>query len=173
MEETEMTTATATRPATEKQISFIKSLIAERDVSELELNRYRTLVREQGTKGASRVIDLLKATPRKIGQEPVTVAPEGMHKVGDRIFKVQRAVHGSGNLYAKELVQAGPDAFEDGFKFEYSPGIIRILNDSTLMTIEEAKRFGALYGTCCVCGRTLTDENSIAEGIGPVCAKKF
>jgi hypothetical protein len=40
------------------------------------------------------------------------------------------------------------------------------------MTVEEAKAFGLLYGRCIVCGRTLTDEKSIADGIGPICAAK-
>lgn len=34
-------------------------------------------------------------------------------------------------------------------------------------------KYGSLYGICCVCGRTLTDESSIAAGIGPICSQKF
>ena len=92
----------------------------------------------------------------------------GMYRKGDKIFKVQRAVHGSGNLYAKELVQ-----YDDGFAFEYAPGAIRKLTSADRMTLEQAKAWGALYGTCCQCGKTLTDEKSIENGIGPVCATKF
>jgi hypothetical protein len=87
-----------------------------------------------------------------------------------RVFKVQKAVHGSGHLYAKELV---PDGHEGDWHFVYAPGAIRTLFAEDKMTLEEAKEFGVLYGTCCVCGRTLTDEKSIAAGIGPICAKKF
>lgn len=85
------------------------------------------------------------------------------------IYKVQRAVHGSGNLYAKRLVI--PD---DGSKprFEYAPGAIRNLLPEWKMTLDEAREFGVLYGTCVVCGRTLTDETSISRGIGPVCEAK-
>jgi hypothetical protein len=83
---------------------------------------------------------------------------------GCRIFKVQRAVNGSGRLYAKELL--------DG-SFEYLPGgITTVGRTARKMTLDEAKAFGKLYGTCCKCGRTLTDEGSIAAGIGPVCAGK-
>lgn len=39
--------------------------------------------------------------------------------------------------------------------------------------IDAAKRIGKLTGVCCVCGRTLTNEGSIEEGIGPICASKF
>lgn len=119
-------------------------------------------------------------------------APEGMHRLGDFIYKVQVAVHGSGRLYAKRLTptrecEGHPNLTDETFycdgmcrpeseivwKFEYAPGVISRLSEDTLMTFEEAKAFGAVYGTCCVCGRTLTDENSIEAGIGPICAKKF
>jgi hypothetical protein len=91
---------------------------------------------------------------------------EGMYRKDGTIFKVQRAVNGSGNLYAKVLVVDGPG---EG-RFEYAPGAIRRLDVTDAMTREEAAEFGHLYGVCCVCGRTLTDERSIADGIGPVCA---
>lgn len=94
----------------------------------------------------------------------VTPATEGMYLKDGRIFKVQRAVHGSGHLYAKELV--------DG-SFVYAGGMFRQLDSSHAMTLEQAKEYGALYGVCCACARTLTDEASIEAGIGPVCAKRF
>jgi len=56
--------------------------------------------------------------------------------------------------------------------FVYDPGAVRRLRPEHRMSLEEAKEFGALYGTCCVCGRTLTNEDSIEAGIGPVCAGK-
>lgn len=36
-----------------------------------------------------------------------------------------------------------------------------------------AIKYGRLSGRCCSCGRDLTDPESIANGIGPVCATKF
>lgn len=45
--------------------------------------------------------------------------------------------------------------------------------ERTLITLDEAKEFGALYGTCCVCARTLTNEESISQGIGPVCGGRL
>jgi hypothetical protein len=91
-----------------------------------------------------------------------------MHKVGDDVYKVQVAVHGSGHRYAKRLVVAGHEA-----AFEYEAGAMRSLSAATLMSLDDAKAFGALYGVCCVCAAVLTDEKSIAAGVGPVCAKGF
>lgn len=97
--------------------------------------------------------------------EPAT---EGMYRMDGAIFKVQVAHHGSGKPYAKRLVQDG-----ETWSFEYAPGAIRTLHSGHRLTLEQAKEFGALYGTCCVCGRTLTNEASIEAGIGPICAGKF
>lgn len=182
--------------ATPKQVEFINSLKAQRDIVDLSditnmsadeserlalanpkgyeagvaLNIARQLWEtESFTKeAASKVIDMLKAAPypsrdAKPSETP-SEAPEGMHRLGDAVYKVQRSPE-SGRLYAKRLVQYVGD-----WKFEYAKGAMRNLSESTLMSLEEAKRFGQLYGVCAVCGRTLTNEVSIAEGIGPVCS---
>jgi hypothetical protein len=38
---------------------------------------------------------------------------------------------------------------------------------------DAARAFGKAWGICTVCGRTLTDDDSIARGIGPICASNF
>jgi hypothetical protein len=38
---------------------------------------------------------------------------------------------------------------------------------------QAAVAFGKAWGICTVCGRTLTDDDSIARGIGPICADKY
>lgn len=109
---------------------------------------------------------------------PVTEA--GMYRQDGVIYKVQKAVHGSGHLYAKRLVLSGYATDDNGgptvgttAHFEYAAGMIRKLYAEDRMTLEQAKEFGALYGTCCVCGRTLTNETSIEAGIGPVCGNRI
>lgn len=122
---------------------------------------------------------------RKQRVDPVT---EGYYKVGDTIYKVQRAVHGSQNLYAKELVlynipfadsefEKLPDFMKDGRtvhhgKWEYARGAIRRIRSEHKLSIEECLQFGKLYGVCVRCARTLTKEESIARGMGDVCAGK-
>lgn len=32
--------------------------------------------------------------------------------------------------------------------------------------------FGKNFGTCCICGRDLTNEESVAQGIGPICRQR-
>lgn len=102
---------------------------------------------------------------------------EGMWYIGKRIIKVQRAVHTNQQLYTKELVRIDPGDGEDSyFVFERLYGGIKELrkgDDVRRMTVEEAAEFGKLYGICCRCAKTLTNEESIALGIGPVCRGKI
>ena len=119
-----------------------------------------------------------------VGECPVAlpVAPldpitEGMYRTPEGvIYKVQVAHHGSGNLYVKRMFVIEGWEFETHGKrkatFEFERGAIRKLTSDMKMTLEQAKEFGALYGMCCVCGAILTDETSIANGIGPICGSK-
>lgn len=193
----------ADRP-TAKQTAFVLRLADER----LTADEVTALRNDLGSGKFSRrtisgEIDRLKALPRRdpVGHyAPAATGPvvrhasgqettedgrtaadldAGMYRMDGTIYKVQKAVHGSGYLYAKKLVKT-EQTFDmqrgfkgkDGWAFEYAPGIIYKLRPEHRMTLEEAKEFGALYGTCCVCGRTLTRESSIEAGIGPVCAGK-
>lgn len=152
--------------ATQSQINFIKSLITSRVLDEA-LTHHVEQARAQAVEGrlsieqASRLIDSLKQAPE--------ISLEGMHQTPDgTIYKVQRAVHGSGHLYAKVLTASNGTA-----TFTIARGAIRFLSPATRMSREQAAAFGHLYGVCCNCGRTLTDETSIAQGYGPVCAQYF
>lgn len=159
----------ATKPATEKQIAFIKRLQDERgqvlDATRLPLT----------SKDASTVIEGLLAMPKSAPVTTPQASPltDGMYQTANgTIYKIQKAVaQGSGNLYAKRLVPG--EGYGSKATFVYAPGAMKGLTLADKMTLEQAKKFGALYGTCCVCGRTLTNEASIEAGIGPVCATKF
>lgn len=162
--------------ATENQIRFINTLKEARrweDTSAMVdlLDNARKAWKDQRftRRDASLLIDSLEYMPRREAEAaPEAASLEGMHRVNGTIYKVQRAVHGSGHLYAKVLVQDGDD-----WSFEYAAGALRSLSAATRLTLEEAKEWGALYGSCCVCSKTLTNEESIAAGIGPVCAGRL
>lgn len=108
----------------------------------------------------------------------VSSISEGMYRTPDgEIYKVQVAVHGSGRLYAKKLVELDePRQLRKGTRtheFAYAEGALRKLTPEMKMTLEQAKEWGSLYGTCCKCGLVLTKEESIEAGIGPVCSEGF
>lgn len=125
---------------------------------------------------ASDLITALLATPKVVTppapgkSAPADVELEpGMFMLDNVIYKVQRAIHGSGKLYAKVLMVDDTVTPAEAW-FEYAPGVVRKLTVEHKLTVEQAKAFGALYGTCCYCAITLTDENSIFNGYGRKCA---
>lgn len=178
------------KPASEKQVAFVLRLDAERDVpvagkTEQEATHIARLEDLQGggkfvsSREASALIEWLLTIPKAApAQHPEAQAAakaepltHGMYRKDETIYKIQKAVHGSGHLYAKRLVPG--DGYGAKASFVYAPGAMKVLTLADRMSLEEAKAWGALYGTCCVCGRTLTNEDSIEAGIGPVCAGKF
>lgn len=166
------------RPASEKQVAYAKSLASQHDWRVGPgASRFRALVEalEAGepveSRDASAFIDWARSCERiSVRRSPSEGVTDGMYRTADgTVYKVQVAVHGSGNLYAKRLVlsEDGTDA-----RFEYEAGAINKLHPEDRMTLEQAREFGRLYGVCCKCGATLTDETSIEAGIGPVCGSR-
>lgn len=153
----------------EKQIAFALSLAARKG-TDATREQFAAMTRRE----ISAAIDALKAladAAKPAATEPAEQVTEGMYRnpTSGMIYKVQRAHHGSGNLYAKRLTVT-----EFGVAtFEYAAGVIRTIRPEWRMSLDEAREFGALYGVCCVCSATLTDEASIARGIGPMCARKM
>ena len=187
-------------PASPKQIRFITNLVRERELTDEQRHDMRMRVNRELTSGQARgIIESLLLLPKKASGRPAAAsepAAEGMHKLGDKIYKVQKSR--SGSRYAKELVVtrecpghldfSDPSAFDAPMKyhsdthcpepkvsveFVYARGMVYKLSEDTRMTLAEAKEWGVLYNTCCVCGATLTDATSVENGIGPICAKRF
>lgn len=166
--------------ATPGQINFINSLLTERglslDTACVRIFSHDDVVIERGYGGtASQLIDGLKAMPRPERERTVPAAglEAGMYKIGQDIFRVK--ISGAGRPYANALVTENilnGNYADAAVWFEYAPGAIYRIKPEHRMTVEECAAFGVLYGTCCVCARTLTDPKSVAKGIGPVCEKR-
>ncbi len=148
------------KPASEKQVAFLSTLVSERVHTE-SVNLDALTSAE-----ASALITTLLNAPRKVGGSVERVTEVGVYRnaEGD-IFRVQKSRQ-SGNLYAKKL-----DIFDGGFL--YVQGAMRFIKPSDKMTLDEAKAFGVQFGICCWCGATLTDPVSVEQGIGPVCVKRW
>jgi hypothetical protein len=106
----------------------------------------------------------------------------GVYQHDSSLWMVKRAVHGSGRMYAQLInphctncgVHAREHKQQDmcadlSIKFEMVRGAIKHLRASERLTAEQAAHFGALYGFCTNCGRTLTDNDSIKRGMGSTC----
>lgn len=187
--------ATTTKPAnpiTERQLDFLCAL--KGDLLKIEgyngdtvqvMDAFELEARSWGRAQASEEIDKLKTAIAHARTQKFAPAHAGTHKFGPgapapqedidgfwelpdgRIVKVQMAVHGSGNPYGKLLDT-------DTGRFDYVQGILaEVRKTGTRLPLDRAKALGKLYGRCICCGRTLTDEYSIENGIGPICAQKF
>lgn len=108
-----------------------------------------------------------------------TELEDGMYVTEDgTIWKVYHTVHGRNVQVAKEIVIT--KAFDDPnadipipadtAEFVYrGMGPLPHIAKGRRLTLDEAREFGHLYGVCCRCAATLTDELSIHLGIGPIC----
>lgn len=175
--------------ATERQAEYIAALLDERDLfkssrffdtvnamdaneyaAHLERLKYQARV-ELSMATASAWIDALKYLPKKArtqrqsGPEPKA----GMYRTpGGEILRVYLGQQ-SGKMLVKMLVPEG-----DGWTYDYvgaaNGKASRYMRDAEPLPLEEAKKFGRMTGTCCVCARRLDVPESVEAGIGPVCA---
>jgi len=92
----------------------------------------------------------------------------GMYLLDGIAIKVQPARSDPSRCYAKRLATGTGKG-----TFVYEAGLIRRLTPDMRMTPADAAEFGKVWGVCCVCGALLTDPESIAQGIGPVCITRI
>lgn len=163
--------ADAPRPATERQVAYVQSLIAEREIPEdlIEVAAQTTWDAEQ----ASALIRALKVAPRRPvqAQDVYENVPDGNYAIlnasgnGDVVFyRVWTRRDGSRGVDLQVS-----DDFLPVARAQVSGIMDRIAQDPG----RALTRYGHEIGRCGVCNRTLTDEVSRERGIGPVCASKY
>lgn len=159
--------------ATEKQMNFIDSLLSERELTEEQLTAAREqisegLTKETASKWISRLLDL----PKKNGNGSNGSRPEpeaGMYRAGETIYRVYLGQR-SGRMLVKMVV--GDQ--ETGYNYEYvGAAAYKLPKDAEPLSLDEAKAWGKMTGTCCVCARRLDNPESVEAGIGPVCAGRM
>lgn len=151
------------RPATPTQVETLHSLFDQKFTPDEAADYHEWLnTRRMSLAGASAAISRLCLMPN------VKELAECMYRVGEDIFKVYYTrgdAERAPQLVAKQLIEG---------HFEYKgKKPLSFIKAEHRMTLDEAKEYGKVTGTCCQCGRLLTNEESIAAGIGPICATKF
>ncbi len=179
------------KPASEKQVAFLKRLVAER-VADDEYVHWLLCEIEAGhltTSGASVEIEVLLSKPfakkveQKVAPKPNVEATEGYYTFGDDVYEVRTAK--AGHKYAMLLVVkengtcGGCEACdgENACKryrasWKFAQGAMKNFQSFVKMSLEDAEKFGKRFGVCMCCGRLLTNPESIERGIGPICAEK-
>lgn len=159
-------------PASEKQVNFVRSLIARKDGHNLTLNSDWSLLDKRS---ASDVIERLLKLPYKATmQKPVQLpnVPAGYYAVDDKeitkFYRVDRPTKGqwAGRTFLK--VQASDEFWPVKSHDEVQRVLLAIAVDSGAAQA----RYGKLIGRCGICNRTLTDDYSRSVGLGPICRNK-
>lgn len=159
------------------QMRFLATLLDERDYAAHEYaDRIGEIARAEGKPvtfaGASALITELKTCPAVEAVDADTDnVPAGRYAVenadGDlRFYKVDRPTEGRWAGYVFVNVLASDDEYPVRGRAKTS-----ILTAIAADPAAASARYGREIGACGLCGRTLTDEESRARGIGPVCAK--
>lgn len=178
-----MTTRTTTpaRPITDRQVTFIESLAAQLDPSvaaSLLIDSFAVVsIRDLSVQQASRFIDVIRplsdAARAKVRSEErvvreavaaVTGLTLGIYQNGDRVYRVYP--NQKGTVLLAKLWDTTTH------EWVYVGAAARFVTGEMRMTEAGAKEFGDTWGVCAWCGRTLSDPESLARGIGPVCARR-
>lgn len=181
-----MTTyATSTaRSATDKQLSFIRNLLAERqgNAAAESIREGLNEARVTGllcTRTASAAIEGLLRIPKTPRPEtlgaPVVALEDGIYRADDgEIVKVYHTVHGRNVQVGKRLsvIEKGDGTFTGEFVYVGKAALVG-LTPAHKLSHEAAAEFGKIYGFCVNCAADLTDERSIAVGYGATCARNF
>ncbi len=164
------------RPASEKQIAFIRKLVGEKMLSGEDVDKILAGLDRLSTKGASATIEKLLALPTATPREIKTnfQVEAGVYVNSDgKTFRVYLGQQ-SGRLLAALAVEYVDEDGHAKARFEYQGQADRYVTaTSRKLTIEEAARFGKATGTCIVCARRLDVPESVDRGIGPVCYAKM
>lgn len=164
-------TNTTAKPATDKQLALIRTLLVERNVTvvtEEQLLRLSVL-------GAKRTIEKLLAMP-KVAQAKKSFAqhPEltvGVYMIDGYVCKVKPS-QTTGRLYVSVLQDAVPGE-KATFRAKGYQWLMSKLTPEHKITPEQAKAYGDVMNHCCCCGKLLTVDLSVERGVGPVCWDKY
>jgi len=152
------------RTITPAQQGYIRTLNAQ--LRELGTDWFVLVSDDISITEASAAIEELKGMVAKArsSRKPELVA-EGIYRrsADGAMFRVQTSE--AGRRYAKLLLPTGG--------WGYERGAIYTLAASERLTLAELEAWGLDTGVCAVCGRLLSTAESVARGIGPVCASRY
>lgn len=169
--------------ATAKQQAFYSGILAKcvaldsnlRSVAEIAVADFAKLSTSEAsakiTKAQATLAALQAASPAPAPAVKVEVASGRYALVNEgvvKFYEVNNVTEGKWAGYTFVNAQASDDFYKVGREAS-----ARILAEIAQDPQTAMKLYGHSLGKCGHCGRTLTDETSRANGIGPVCNKKM
>lgn len=169
-------------PATDRQIGYCLRLLDERglmgtrgnDGLEITDERVRQLSKAIISKWITKLLAMPPSTNRRVWMENV---PDGRYALylGEHSEDSADArwyffvIHTNERGFRKVYNQASSELHFINNR-EYAEHIMKLISEDPQGA---SKAYGVQLGACGVCGRTLTHPDSIAAGIGPVCASRM
>lgn len=157
---------------TERQLKYLQDLVVDRVVPDgVVVDSLESLTR----RAASDLITTLLAQPLKAKDDLVPLSvPDSryafMTTKGVSVFFRVKTNKRTQVRYVERLVGAPGDFRAVPMNRDNIDRCINQIKDDPALY---SMLFGILVGQCGVCGSPLTDPNSIALGIGPICASKY
>ena len=161
--------------ASPKQRKFIQTLLEERVTEGTPYANWTPNWERSTPKTAGQVIDFLLTLPRKpdTAVEGLPVLERARYAIvtaeGLRFYRVDMPQSGKWEGRVFVSVQASDDLYPIRNKAERERILAQIAVDPKAAMI----RYTEEIGSCAICGRTLTNEDSLAAGIGPTCWAKM
>lgn len=165
--------------ASDKQIWFIKKLLGEREWPITTASELAVLTKAEASVMIQKLLDSPRIAAAIVGLD-LSPVPAGRYAVPGtdgvlRFIRIDKPEDGkyAGNIYVK--VQASDEYHRLGAQYKgqsYAGKSIELIKALLADARAAAIRYGHEIGACGICGRTLTDEESRARGLGPVCAEK-
>tara|TARA_R110002110_G_scaffold279890_3_gene494735 strand:+ start:1273 stop:1770 length:498 start_codon:yes stop_codon:yes gene_type:complete len=143
--------------------SFAKSLASAH-------KRYGKLTERQEAAARSMHTKCSARTAAREAAKNIPAPKVGFYCTADGMFYRVQSNKAKTNVYAKELQTSG-----SGKPFWKYVGRLPFasLNNDVRLTAVQAAEFGHTHGACLICMKELTDPESVARGIGPVCATRL
>lgn len=166
------TSASQAAPASAAQISFIESLVKDRQLGELQAITVPAELQRGITKArASELIGELKALPwvpkNGAAVSSSEAAAEGVYELDGTFYAVRTSRNDNTRRYAYKAIVT-----DTAVDFEFAKGAVYRLADARVLTVAEVEALSLQFSKCFLCGRVLKAKDSKARGIGPVCVKK-
>lgn len=161
-------TITATRPASQKQLDFITTLLNERDTCGTPYAMHSVAPAHLTSRQASDAITVLMTLPRAFkSTTPAQELQAGVYEADGHLYRVYLGQQ-SGAMLVKSV------ELDEGVEYRYLGKADRCLpKDARRLSLEEVGDLGKAWDHCLICGRRLDDPESVDRGIGPVCAKRY
>lgn len=155
--------------ATEKQIAFVKKLSQDKEGGlELLTNVLKeqkvNAIEELSKQSVSALINTLLAKE----DTPITVTEVGAYLYEGEIYSLRVGVESK-----KWQVWSYDENAKKYLRNDSLLPLLKKIQPSHRLTLEQAIKRSVQTGVCCHCGRTLTQLKSVAGGIGPICAKRY